>query len=187
MSRSTIAVLAIAAVLCVSGVAAATGAASPGNEAGAQADETTSTPTDVDATAVLNNGTVAVTVTAGGNPAENVAVSYDDRTQLTDENGSASFDISEDGEDEVELELEKDGFEGELEYVVEDGTLTLVEEEYEYEYEEDDEREDPEEAEDEEDDEEEEHGEEDEKEEHEEEDDEEDDEDDENDDHGDDE
>ncbi|MFB6303141.1 MAG: hypothetical protein ABEH78_09815 [Haloferacaceae archaeon] len=131
MPRSKTAALIVATLLCVTGVAAATGGVGAAVDASAQADETTSTPSNVDATALVDNGTLEVTVTADGSPAENVSVIYDDQTQLTDENGTVSFNVSED--DEVELELEKGGFEGELAYALEDGSLTLVEEEYEYE------------------------------------------------------
>ncbi|QSG12003.1 hypothetical protein HSBGL_1586 [Halapricum desulfuricans] len=132
MSRIKTAALVVAALIGVAGVAAATGAVGTGADASAQADETTSTLTNVDATATLDNDTLEVTVTTNGSPAENVSVTYDDQTQLTDENGTVLFNLSEDGGDEVEFELEKGGFEGELEYVLGDGPLTLVEEEYEY-------------------------------------------------------
>jgi hypothetical protein len=130
MSRSTIAAVAVAALLCVAGVAGATGAATPGASQFAQTDDQSPSAATVDASATIENETLVVTVTADGEPAENVSVSYNDQTAQTGADGTASFAVSDD--DEAEIELETDGFEGELEYGVADGSLTLLEEEYEY-------------------------------------------------------
>ena len=130
MSRNTIAALAVAALLCVAGVAGATGAATPGASAPDQTDDQSISTASVDASATIENDTLVVSVTAGGSAAENVSVSYDDQTKQTDAEGTAGFALSDD--DEAEIELETDGFEGELEYGVADGSLTLLEEEYEY-------------------------------------------------------
>jgi hypothetical protein len=72
-------------------------------------------------------------------------------TVVTDADGVATVNASTLAEDdesleELEVEYESEYAEGELEYVVENGSLTLVEEEYEYEIE-DEEAEDEEEEE----------------------------------------
>lgn len=137
--------IAMSALLVVTGGAAAvtTGGSM---QAGDDPATATNAPSDVDAQATYENGTVTVTVTADGEPVENVTVEADDTEATTGPNGATTFET--DGEDEVELSFEHDGFEGEQEYLVQDGSLTLVEEEYEYDVEE---AEESEEAEDEED------------------------------------
>jgi len=93
--------------------------------------DATSAPRGVDVAATHDDGTVTVTVTDDGAGVEGVAVHADDeRVGTTDANGTVAFET--DADDELELELTTDGFEGELEYVLQDGSLTLVEEEYEY-------------------------------------------------------
>lgn len=130
MSRNTIAAVGVAALLCVASVAGATGAATPGASPLAQTDDQSPSAAPIDASATIENETLVVTVTADGSPAENVSISYDDQTARTGADGIASFAVSDD--DEAEIELETNGVEGELEYGVTNGSLTLLEEEYEY-------------------------------------------------------
>lgn len=88
-------------------------------------------PRDVDAQATLDNGTVTVTVTADGDAIENVTVSADDEdVGTTGANGTVTFETNE--TEELEIGLEKGDFEGELSYAVQNGSLVLVEEAYEY-------------------------------------------------------
>jgi hypothetical protein len=116
----------IVVLLAVGGVAAAdtgVGTQTPNSDAGSV--------TNVNAYAAYENGTVTVTVTDAGEPLENVSVFVaEERVGTTDANGTATFDTT--ATEELELELAGDQFEAELEYTVEDGSLRLVEEEYEY-------------------------------------------------------
>jgi hypothetical protein len=139
-------------VAAAGGGAALTGAAQPSDDAADVADG----PRDVDVTAAHDDGTVTVTVTDAGGGVENVSVHHDDaRVGRTDANGTVTF--TTDASEELELELQKGAFEGELEYDLGNGPLTLVEESYEYgelgDDEDDEQREDEDEAEDDEDDE----------------------------------
>ncbi|WP_226021934.1 hypothetical protein [Halomicrobium salinisoli] len=132
VSKSLLAVL---AVLLVAG----TGAAATGivqTDSGASA----ASVSDLEMDATLDNETVTVTMIDGGQPVENASITVEgDRegTLTTDADGTATVNLStltEDDEslEELEIEYESDHAEGELEYVVEDGSLTLVEEKYEY-------------------------------------------------------
>lgn len=126
-------------VLAAAGVAAA-GPATLQSVADEPA-EVASTPSNVDASATYDNGTVTVTVTSGGDGVENVTVYADgEKVGTTDANGTVTFETN--ATEELELELEKGNFEGELEYVIRDGSLVLTEESYEYELMDNDEAED---------------------------------------------
>lgn len=107
---------------------------------------------DADVASTYDDSTLTVTVTSNGTGVENVSVyAADERVGTTDANGTVSFEATDD--EELEVELVAGDFEGELSYVIEDGSLVLVEEEYEYADPEDDEddEDDPEEADDEDD------------------------------------
>lgn len=128
--------LAVLAVLLVAGSGAAvTGLAQ--TDAGASS----ASVSDLEMEATLDSEAVAVTVADDGAPVENASVTVEGDesvTATTDADGTATVNrtaLSEDGEslEELEVEYESDHAEGELEYVVADGSLTLVEEEYEYE------------------------------------------------------
>lgn len=144
LTKPTAAFLVVA--LAAAGVAAA-GPATLQSVADEPA-ELASTPSNVDASTTYDNGTVTVTVTSDGDGVENVTVYTDDeKVGTTDENGTVTFETS--ATDELEVELEKGNFEGELEYVIRDGSLVLTEESYEYELMDDDEDDDEREMEDE--------------------------------------
>lgn len=114
-------------VAAAGGGAALTGAAQPSDDASDVADG----PRDVDVTAAYDDATVTVTVTDADGGVENVSVSHDDeRVGTTDANGTVTF--TTDATDELELTLETGAFEGELEYDLRNGSLTLVEESFEY-------------------------------------------------------
>jgi hypothetical protein len=86
---------------------------------------------DADVASTYDDGTVTVTVTSNGTGVENVSVYADDEhVDTTDANGAVSFEATDD--EELEVELVAGDFEGELAYAIEDGSLVLVEEEYEY-------------------------------------------------------
>lgn len=124
----------IAAVLVVALAAAGVAAAGPATlqSVADEPAEIRSTPSSVDASATYDNGTVTVTVASDGDGVENVTVYADGETVgTTDGNGTVTFETN--ATDELELELEKGNFEGELEYVIRDGSLVLTEESYEYE------------------------------------------------------
>ncbi|MEZ3145101.1 hypothetical protein [Halobaculum sp. MBLA0143] len=121
-------VLAAVALIVAGGGAAAAGGVAGIGAADAQLEER---PTNVDATATLTNGTVTLVVTDAGDAFEGVNVSVDhERVGTTDANGTVAFAAGNDSE--LEVELTAPGFEGELEYVVANGTLVLESEEYEY-------------------------------------------------------
>lgn len=81
--------------------------------------------------ASLDDGTVTVTVDYDGSPVRNATVyANDEAVGTTDAGGATSFALADDTE-ELELELVKGEFEAELEYRVDNGTLTLVESEHE--------------------------------------------------------
>lgn len=114
-------------VAAAGGGAALTGAVQPSDDATDVADG----PRDVDVTAAHDAGTVTLTVTDADGGVANVSVHHDDaRVGTTDANGTVTF--TTDATEDLELELQKDGFEGELEYDLHNGSLTLVEESYEY-------------------------------------------------------
>ena len=132
VSKTLVAVL---AVLLVAGSGAAvTGLAQ--TDTGAS----TASVSDLEMDATLDDDAVAVRVTDGDAPVENASIAVEgeeDVTVSTDANGTATVDrsaLTEDDEslEELEVEYEADDAEGELEYVVEGDSLTLVEETYEY-------------------------------------------------------
>lgn len=132
VSKTLVAVL---AVLLVAGSGAAvTGLAQ--TDTGAS----TASVSDLEMDATLDDDAVAVRVTDGDAPVENASIAVEgeeDVTTSTDADGTATVDrsaLTEDDEslEELEVEYEADDAEGELEYVVEGDSLTLVEETYEY-------------------------------------------------------
>jgi hypothetical protein len=140
-------VMAVLLIVGGGGAAAASGVADVANT-DAQPDR----PTNVDATAALADGTVTVVVTNNGDAYRGVNVSvegetaddvhsaYENETHnetdadevvaTTGENGTATVAVG--NVSELEVELTAPGFAGELEYVVNNGSLVLVSEEYEY-------------------------------------------------------
>ena len=141
VSKTLVAVL---AVLLVAGSGAAvTGLAQ--TDTGAS----TASVSDLEMDATLDDDAVAVRVTDGDAPVENASIvveGEEDVTTSTDADGTATVDrsaLTEDDEslEELEVEYEADDAEGELEYVVEGDSLTLVEETYEYDVDEDGEEE----------------------------------------------
>ena len=145
VSKTLVAVL---AVLLVAGSGAAvTGLAQ--TDTGAS----TASVSDLEMDATLDDDAVAVRVTDGDTPVENASIvveGEEDVTASTDADGTATVDrsaLTEDDEslEELEVEYEADDAEGELEYVVEGDSLTLVEETYEYDVDEEDEDEEDEE------------------------------------------
>jgi hypothetical protein len=134
--NSTTTIAAVLVVLLAAGGAAAGTGGVPTTPADVtEGDTSPDGPSNVDASATYDDGTVTVTVTDGNDPVENVAVEVDDRRATTGTNGTAAVETN--ASDEFEVELENGGFEGELEYLVRNGSLTLVEESYEYGVEED--------------------------------------------------
>jgi len=132
VSKTLVAVL---AVLLVAGSGAAvTGLAQ--TDTGAS----TASVSDLEMDATLDDDAVAVRVTDGDTPVENASIvveGEEDVTASTDADGTATVDrsaLTEDDEslEELDVEYEADDAEGELEYVVEGDSLTLVEETYEY-------------------------------------------------------
>ncbi|MFB6161195.1 MAG: hypothetical protein ABEJ61_08470 [Haloferacaceae archaeon] len=129
MNATTTIAAVLVVLLAAVGAAAGTGGV-PAVAADVTGDGPTAGPTDVDADATYDGGTVTVTVAGDGGPVENVTVAVDDRRATTGANGTAIVETNASGE--LEVELEKGGFAGELEYLVRNGSLTLVEESYEY-------------------------------------------------------
>lgn len=128
MNASKLTVVALVGVLVAAGAVTAAATGMPG--AGSDAEEEQG-PRGVDVAATHDNGTVTVAVTTDGSGVENVTVLADDeRVGTTDANGTVAFET--DDSEELELELHKNGFEGELEYVLRNDSLLLLEEEYEY-------------------------------------------------------
>ena len=132
VSKTFVAVL---AVLLVAGSGAAvTGLAQ--TDTGAS----TASVSDLEMDATLDDDAVAVRVTDGDTPVENASIAVEgeeDVTVSTDADGMATVDRSaltegDESLEELEVEYEADDAEGELEYVVEGDSLTLVEETYEY-------------------------------------------------------
>jgi len=119
--------VAVAVMLTVVG-----GAAAVSSTATTGATTAADTPRDADVTATYDNGTVTVAVTNGGEPVENASVEVGDSEYTTDTNGTVVAE-SVDAEDDVTVEVEGDALEAEQEHALENGTLTLVSEEYEYE------------------------------------------------------
>lgn len=86
----------------------------------------------LDADAVLTDGTVTVRVRYDGSPVRGVAVEANDRhIGRTGADGTVTFAFDTDEEDELELALEKGEFEAEFEYDVRHGDLVLTESEQE--------------------------------------------------------
>lgn len=78
-----------------------------------------------------DNGTVTVTVSENGTGVENVSVAVDGEiVGTTGADGSLTFEPN--ATDELELELWKGEFEGELKFAIHDGSLIIQEEAYEY-------------------------------------------------------
>lgn len=132
MASTQIIAVGFAALLAFGGIGAAASGIGPQSLSG---DATEMTVENVNAHAVAENGTVTVSVTDRGEPVENVSVYADSDDEemdgSTDANGTVTFDI--DPSEELEIELEGENFEAELDYTVKDGSLILLEEEYEYE------------------------------------------------------
>lgn len=150
MNGSKLIVLALVGLLVVAGAVTAAATGMPGSASDVEEAQEAQGPRDVDAAATYDNGTVTVTVTANGSGVENVTVLADDeRVGTTDANGTVTFETN--ASEELELELHKGGFEGELKYAIQDGSLVVLEEEYEYPEVETDDEDDENEAEDEDD------------------------------------
>lgn len=126
MNASKLTVVALVGVLVAAGAVTAAATGMPGVASDAEEKQG---PRGVDVAATHDNGTVTVAVTTDGSGVENVTVLADDeRVGTTDANGTVTFET----DDSEELELHKSGFEGKLEYVLRNGSLLLLEEEYEY-------------------------------------------------------
>jgi len=98
----------------------------------ADEEDETDEESELSATATYDNETVDVSVTQNDSAAENVSVSANgEDVGTTDANGSLAFDVNLSDGDELELEFEKDDMELEQEYVVEDGSLVLEEDDEE--------------------------------------------------------
>ncbi|MFC7176826.1 hypothetical protein [Halosegnis marinus] len=130
MKAEALAVALAAMLTVVGGAAAVTGTGATNAMTATNADAGAAGSADVAAT--YENGTVTVTVTRGGEAVENATVETADGEYTTDANGIVVAENVSVG-DELEVEVDGEGFDGEVEYVVDDGGLTLVEEEYEYE------------------------------------------------------
>ncbi|GAB7012068.1 hypothetical protein [Halolamina salina] len=84
--------------------------------------ENSDTASDTTVEASYDNGTVTLSVTQNGSAVENVSVTANgEDVGATDANGSLTFET--DATEELEIELEGDGIEHEVEYVIEDGDL----------------------------------------------------------------
>jgi hypothetical protein len=156
MNTNSLAAAAVAVLLVAAGGGAALSTGTVQQMTGDESDATG--PRDVDTAATYDNGTVTLTVTDANGRVENVTVFLEDElVGTTGANGTVTFETNE--TEDLELELEKGGFDGTVTYQIVDGSLVLVEEEYEYaeieteEDEEDEETEEGEEADDAEDDE----------------------------------
>lgn len=132
LSKSLLAALVV--LLVAGGGVAATDVAQTDTDA------STTTVSALDMGATLENETVTVHVMDGSEPVENASITVEgdeDVTVVTDANGAATVNVSnvtEDGAslDELDVEYDSATVEGELEFVVQDDSLTLVEETYEY-------------------------------------------------------
>lgn len=125
--NSKILAVAVAALLVTAGGAAAVGTV--------VSDETADTR-DADIDATYDSGNVTATVTNGGDPVQNATVEIGDGEYRTDADGIVTAPV--DDTDEVEIEVEAPGFEGDHEYAIVDGALVLEEESFEYHLEGDD-------------------------------------------------
>lgn len=119
--NSKIFAVAVAALLVTAGGAAAVGTV--------VSDETPDTR-DADIEATYDGGNVTATVNNGGEPVQNATVEVGDEEYRTDADGVATAPVED--ADEVTIEVEAPGFEGEHEYAIVDGTLVLEEESFEY-------------------------------------------------------
>jgi len=124
-------VVALAAMLTVAGGAAAvtgTGLSDAGTAASG----------DVTVETTYTDGAVTVAVTQDGAPVENASVEVAGEEYTTDANGTVTAEnVDLEAGEELGVEVEGDGFEAELSYALQDGSLQLLEEEYEYEQAED--------------------------------------------------
>ncbi|MFB6221748.1 MAG: hypothetical protein ABEH90_09965, partial [Halolamina sp.] len=76
----------------------------------------------------LANGTVTVNVRYNGTAVANATVYANDQmVGTTDDSGTVSFAIDADATDELELEVVRGAFEAEIDYTVQNGTLTMTE------------------------------------------------------------
>lgn len=128
----------VLAVLLASGGVAAVGPAGVGSaaDADAAAGATASDVSSADVSATLDNGTVVVTVTADGSPVGNATVEVNDRELTTGADGTATValdDLDDERVEELDVEVDADAFDGEVSYAVDDGSLDVLKEEYEYE------------------------------------------------------
>ncbi|MFB6228466.1 MAG: PepSY domain-containing protein, partial [Halobacteriales archaeon] len=147
-------------VLAAGGVVASGGVGSPvANDDTSALANSASNTTNADVHATQENGTVTLTLVDEGDGVANATVDverehqreYDDqksedeydRVGTTDANGTVVFALSSENESRnvtsLEVEFTKGQFNAELEYNVENGSLSLIEEEYEYEEENEDE------------------------------------------------
>lgn len=130
------AVLVVAVLLASGGVAAAVGVSNGLGARNAAASTAVDGVSNADIVATLDNGTITVTVTANGAPITNGTVEVNDYELITDANGTVTANATElaDDEslDELTIEVESNGFEGEVKYDVRDGALDIQTEEYDY-------------------------------------------------------
>lgn len=123
----------ILAVALAALLVAAGGAAAVGSTVASDADQPDTRDADIEAT--YDGGNVTVTVTNGGDPVPNATVEVGDGEYTTDANGTVTAPVED---DEVDVEVEAPGFEGEHEYALVDGELVLQEETFEYDVESED-------------------------------------------------
>ena len=120
-------VIALAAMLTVAGGAAAvtgTGLSDAGTAASG----------DVAVETTYTDGNVIVAVTRDGEPVENASVEVAGEEYTTGADGTVTAEDIDLGDgDELDVEVEGEGFEAELSYTLADGDLQLFEEKYEYE------------------------------------------------------
>lgn len=130
LSTKTLTV-ALVALLATGGAAATVGTVSTAQTAG------NAHVQDADVDATMTNETVTVSVHDDGAPVTNATVHANDAIATTDGNGTVTFEhaaLADENEslDELDVTVEKGAFAAELEYRVENGSLTLLEESYEY-------------------------------------------------------
>ncbi|MEF8886960.1 MAG: hypothetical protein V5A30_04065, partial [Haloarculaceae archaeon] len=133
MTAKTLAVGLAVVLMMVGGAAAVTAGPAGGTQAPDATNATATAPGEADIEATYDNGTVTATVTQGGEPVENASVEIDEEEYTTDANGTVVAES--DGNAYLEIEVETDGFEGEVKYKIADNSLLIYEEEYEYKYE----------------------------------------------------
>jgi hypothetical protein len=132
MTAKTLAVGLAVVLMMVGGAAAVTAGPAGGTQAPDATNATATAPGEADIEATYDNGTVTATVTQGGEPVENASVEIDEEEYTTDANGSVVAES--DGNAYLEVEVETDGFEGEVKYKTANNSLLIYEEEYEYKY-----------------------------------------------------